>query len=881
MFRKWERLMIKILSIAFQGIKNRKRQTFLTIFILTISLAFAIVMMSYSSSIVTTNKENRLDTYGSWYGAIPDVQDGDLEYLESEEWFDSLGISVSYASLGNAYVGTADESFVEIGRISMRSGHLPENSTEIAMEADLLDYLGYDYTLGQTISVYLVFFDSSHFTDDVDDIIADSSEPIIIQTSFTLCGVIDEYTNLWDTSNYYSPSLNSAIISEQAAVSLYSDALQRAEELNTEIFTETGYFFTVKSGYESEVQSSVNSYLAQSRAGTSIKKKTVTINKLSFDSSEAEYNAVYVYIILTVTLFAVVTVFVLQMKSEIKRVVRMRSIGSSKRQLRFLTVVETLMMCFPSIALGILFGVLGTWLLLRLSVFAGSISVIVSIPSKLLVLSVSLWTLGVIVTKLVTLQVAFSTPLSGRMGMTVKNEKAYRKFQNVLIIMLSTSFCAVVIFTILSSLEPMLNYSYYSNAYDYKIESSYDKDANTAVGRRLYYHIDEDIIEAFSSVSGVSEVKAFSAALKAVLDFDDLDNADITLTIDSDNEIYFTGKDVSVRIINDYTQWEDIIDFSEIDIDSFNGGDSVILMYYLNDSHFSEQSVPYVGNIVSIAIKCVSTENVNNTIVEASVGAIQRYDYSAPSGFYSAEDYRSEEPYRGIVIVCSTAFLQRILDSMPEGTYWSKSNDSMEGYLAGSDASFKTAYIYTDSNVDLLTTDVEVATLANELLLDIYNVRESNESNRVVYLQTLIMLFVSGICIAIVVLIILSSTIKLETQREKRRYGILQALGMSKRQRNLELVRTALVRSVVAVVLGWGVFILTVIFRNLESIKEGGATVFGVVSEYMSNIASYYMPVWAMAVMTVALFAVVFLICYVSKLELNKYSLMEMLREDR
>ncbi len=131
---------------------------------------------------------------------------------------------------------------------------------------------------------------------------------------------------------------------------------------------------------------------------------------------------------------------------------------------------------------------------------------------------------------------------------------------------------------------------------------------------------------------------------------------------------------------------------------------------------------------------------------------------------------------------------------------------------------------------------------------------------------------VSCACIAFVALVILSSTIRLETQREKKQYGILQALGMSRRQRNLRLIGTALARSVTSVALGWGVCKLYAYIKNTGAIVKE-STVSIIPNSYMSGIA----PV----ILTVVLFIVIFLICYISKSGLNKYTLMEMLRDDR
>lgn len=229
------------------------------------------------------------------------------------------------------------------------------------------------------------------------------------------------------------------------------------------------------------------------------------------------------------------------------------------------------------------------------------------------------------------------------------------------------------------------------------------------------------------------------------------------------------------------------------------------------------------------------------------------------------------DPY---IIVCSRATVQKLVDSLPEDGSWNYSGSSHLRYDSGDTVGFRQLYAYADETAEYMSTDKTLATLVKNSGLQIWqNEREYNSTTMQSYLQQIIMFSVSGACIALVVLIILSSTIRLETQREKRRYGILQALGMSKRQRNLRLMGTALVRSLASVILGWGAYRLYDFISDLGSVRGGEGNVVITSKSYMSGSA----PI----VLTFALFAIAFVICYTSKLSLNHYTLMEMLREDR
>ncbi len=794
-------------SLALKGVKRKKFQTVLIAVVLIISLAFAVMTISYSESILATNSNYRYYIYGSWYGSFTNVESEDIEYLESAEWLDTYGLSFCYGTTGQTGIGVLDDAFVNFG-VRMNDGHLPTESGEIAMEADELSSLGYDYSLGQDIDVMVSF--------------SAGNETIYVSQTFTLCGIIAEYSDIWTAST--GAELNGAVITEYDAETLYNSAMQIASaqklELDAPIVT---CIFSSKSGSETKAQSEVNSYLHN------VSKSTVTINSAYLSNeSDTSFKAFYVFMIFAVSLLAVVIVYILQMQAEIRRIVRLRSIGATKGQALRLVILETLIIAIPSIVLGVIVGAFGLWLLLRLSIYTGSVEIIISMPAVVLAFVFAMWIAGIIVVRLLTVQVALLTPLTGRMVMQVKKSRRSDRLRKATVTALSTVICIVLIYAILTAIPYV---------YAYKLDV-----ANPSYTISTYYAISDEEIDTISGIPGISDAWGFARVFAGI-------------TIDD-----ITVSNATFYIIDENDGWDGAFDFSKVDLEAFHNGDCVLLIIPDTDT---TSAVPKVGEDMTVTFFGVD--------ITTTIGAINNFKALNGIGYNYGFLFNTYD------VVCSRAFLQKMIDALPEDgsvSYYSRSFES------GDTATFNSAYAFADSNATYLSTDKAISSYALSHGWGLFNNRERYTTQLQSISQTLILLLISGITIALVTLIILSSTIRLETQREKRRYGILQALGMSKRQRNLELMRTALIRSIVAVILGWGVFILTVILRNLESIKEEGATVLSVINDYMSNITNYYMPVWAMAVMTVALFAVVFLICYVSKLSLNRYSLMEMLHDE-
>lgn len=68
------------------------------------------------------------------------------------------------------------------------------------------------------------------------------------------------------------------------------------------------------------------------------------------------------------------------------------------------------------------------------------------------------------------------------------------------------------------------------------------------------------------------------------------------------------------------------------------------------------------------------------------------------------------------------------------------------------------------------------------------------------------MLWSSGGCVALVLLFILISTLSLEAEGEKKKYGTLRVIGMSRKQIRRETFLRSLKRCLLAAAVGWLVY---------------------------------------------------------------------------
>ncbi len=242
-------------------------------------------------------------------------------------------------------------------------------------------------------------------------------------------------------------------------------------------------------------------------------------------------------------------------------------------------------------------------------------------------------------------------------------------------------------------------------------------------------------------------------------------------------------------------------------------------------------------------------------------------------------------------VICSLPLLQCIVDQIPEGTQWWIEG---ERFLRGKqEVGYNQAFLYTNGNAGNLGVDTAVTKVISQIqyiknlgdavvqsqYFKLNNERETNDANAQIYQQSLIMTIISGVCIALVVLMILVSTLRLETQSEKKRYGILQAIGMSKRQRTMELIRRSAVRSLVAVAAAVACYLGWLLIRSASSLAAGESPA-AVIGALLTTLATCGLTTPRLFLLLATAFLATFAICFGAKRGLNKCNLMELLHEE-
>ncbi|MGN0979819.1 MAG: FtsX-like permease family protein [Candidatus Avoscillospira sp.] len=734
-------MLENILSLAFQGTRRKKRSSLLIFAVLLVSFSSAIVVLSLVGSISKTNAEFRLNTYGEWYCGIPSGMEEDAQWLENQQWVKAIGKAGNYGTINTAVgqtgFGTLDNSLLSIGRIQLDEGTFPTSDDEIAMEADALSALGCDYKLGQEITLLI----DVPYKDQL----------IPVERSYTLCGVIHEYSNLWVLNrNSDNRLLVSAVVTEASAEAVLEAAMEYITnpENRKLVIPIPQYFLAVDEADRETACNSINGWLSSTRTGD-FGDIWVCENTAAYpDAVSRDYDNFYVYIIAAVTMIAVLCVYIMQMSGEIHSFAVLRSCGITKPQMALLVLTETLILMLPAIVLGIPCGTGLTWLALRLTLYSGSVSIQVAIPYDTLLAVIGLWMAAVLISRLIMFFVTVHTPLTGRMQLQSGKSRQVNRLRSMLIILLLSAFGAVSIYTDTESIRPNYLREYWSLCPAYTIWEDTTVSATKT-----------DLIK---QVPGVVRVDGFGE-MEIGLSFDGMDEQTVWIyAIDEEG-------------------WTETFDFSGIKA-SFHNGELVLMCFPENSGE--EYILP--KNQITLKVYSPSGECLAESQTDAFILQIPEMVMNRALAYLW-------EPY---TIFCSESYLKQLLASMESGQQWDK-------YIAGEEFGYDRVYVGVDLNSDYLSTDVAMADLCKENGLKCDNRRQQFQSLVQENVQTLILLYSSGICIALVVLLILSSALSLEAEQEKRHFGILRAIGMSKRQMRRKIFAKAFMRSLTAVVIGW------------------------------------------------------------------------------
>ena len=825
-----------LLDITWNGLKGKKRGSVCLFAACFLSVAFAVVNVSITGSLNKTRGELRYDMYGEWNVAVysPDP----LTTALQEERIQGYGTAKVYGNLLDSGetpltgIGTLDDSLRTLGHIEVVSGTFPAKDNEIAIEADVLSDLGYDYELGQTITLRimdkkaieqhrtLMGIDNeaggkgdaamdasdkdtmeSQMAGEINDAAIAGDDDIIVK-EYILCGVLREYTGLWYTESGGIP-LAGACVTEHAAKEI-GGVYSYQYFLSTEQEESHGLYQNLRRDYENTVEN-ISAY------GSMAKE---------------EYHYFNLALILMITIVAAIVIYSIQIKEQMRSIQLFRTIGATKQQLSVIIFYETMLILLPAAMGGTAAGSLATWVLLRLLMEQSASAFYICIPVILIAGILLLWLGAVFATRFLIFRYSLRGRLSAQKRLLPWTGRKRRGRKWLGRLLLSSASMLALIFCYVESLPPIYIDDLWSKQSSYTI--CYDMNQNGMQGAL----ITDAFIKSIKLLPEIEEVVAWYQD-SGTLAFSGMEeNPFATLLMGhfygaKPWDTVETGSQTTVPDglwCNAYgvaeDNWDKFFQYveGEIDREKFRDGESVLLYLPYNketgvelDGEFYQDFGVAVGDTVTVTTYAMGELTADTPTSIPEKNKLTSYkQYQKPSeasqakaevaGIITADLW--QDPYfiwlgtDYYTVIGSDAFAKKLTEADRDGILFESGIWSNQAY------GYTIAFVYTGMDAEYFSTDYLMAKAAAEHHLEFSNQREQHTAYRQEAIQTLLHIWICGICIFLILILMLLNIEMLHGLAQKRAFALLQVIGMSRRQLRVRLAAQGLLMSLASCLLG-------------------------------------------------------------------------------
>ena len=148
-----------IRKIAKSGLKGRKKDSFLLVFVVTLAFIFIVASILLHSSSEKTKYEQRFEMFGKWQASLlnhtSDIsKDKIYDELSNDDNIKSIGVTRFIGrSERFGHVMTINDDMFDIGNFKLAEGTMPKNKNEIVLEYNQLSYFPNEVTVGDTVDL--------------------------------------------------------------------------------------------------------------------------------------------------------------------------------------------------------------------------------------------------------------------------------------------------------------------------------------------------------------------------------------------------------------------------------------------------------------------------------------------------------------------------------------------------------------------------------------------------------------------------------------------------------------------------------------------------------------------------------------------------------
>lgn len=250
----------------------------------------------------------------------------------------------------------------------------------------------------------------------------------------------------------------------------------------------------------------------------------------------------------------------------------------------------------------------------------------------------------------------------------------------------------------------------------------------------------------------------------------------------------------------DATDWEETFDFGA-EREAFDRGELLLLCFpdKRNPMRTKEEPILPKGEIQILTYAGELYENHGKGDPIAPKPPLIFASKPVP---VSVQWVSSDVPRRQLAmnapytVVCSNTYLEKLLSTFEHGDKW-------QWFTAGEDIGYMNCRVFADRNADDFSTDKVLSQFCKRNGLGMDNRRQEYMAHIQENLQELILLYFSGISIALMALLICFAALALETEQEKRYFHTMRIIGMSTNQMKIRTISKAFCRSCITLFIGW------------------------------------------------------------------------------
>ena len=345
---------------TLRTLRKNKVRTIVTIVGIILSVSMFTAVTTLVSSLHAFMRDTIIATEGDWHVAALSVDGEKREALLGDEKVSAAYAleNIGYARLSNCansdkpylFVAGMDDSFMSKMPISITSGRMPENNGEIILPDHLADNGGVVYQIGETLTLVLgdrtlsgqTLTQSNQYENE--EYGAEAFEPKESRT-YTVVGTYARPSfEDWSAPGYTALT----VMDESAAAATYDVYLKLDSPYDSESFLENEL---------SGCAATMNADLLRVYGASGETSYTNVITSLA---------AVLAAIIFAASISLIYNAFSISVGERTRQFGLLSSIGATKRQLRKSVMFEALALCIVGIPLGLIFGMLGIGVTLKL-----------------------------------------------------------------------------------------------------------------------------------------------------------------------------------------------------------------------------------------------------------------------------------------------------------------------------------------------------------------------------------------------------------------------------------------------------------------------------------------------------------------------------------